>query len=150
MLSLKYLKIDRCYIKLDDVENSFFKKNILSLIGENNLKTESIVILLEDFVKKSKVRYFSYNQIPQIAESLYDNIKKEIIIKEEVGRDWQSIDKEPIKQVDIYNKSQDDNIDYSMDTISGKYILKSKKKNIDIFFDTKEELNLYLQNLHVN
>ena len=108
------------------------------------------MILLEDFVKKSKVRYFSYNQIPQIAESLYDNIKKEIIIKEEVGRDWQSIDKEPIKQVDIYNKSQDDNIDYSMDTISGKYILKSKKKNIDIFFDTKEELNLYLQNLHVN
>ena len=146
--SFNSLKYNKCQISLDSIEKIFFENNINKSIEEDKLNLIAIKNLVEVFFKNSNIRYFSFEQIPMIAENLYNDIRDRIL-SEEVGRNWHSKESSPIQQIDIFNKNNENSLSQSIDTVSGKSILRSKNGEIDISFDTDAELKLYLQSLVV-
>ena len=147
MSSFSRLRYKRCLIKLDEHEERFLSNKLEFMISEGKVRLNVIKSVIEDFYYKSPVRYFNLSEVNEISADMMNRIKKQIALNEELGRNIQTLDPDPISNEDIYiEKEEENSISYDTNTNTGErevFINNKTKKT----FKTDDEQNLFIKNL---
>jgi hypothetical protein len=147
MSSFSLLRYKRCLIKLDEHEERFLSSKLEFMISEGKVNLNAIKSAIEDFYYKSPVRYFSLDEVNEISVDMMNRVKKQITLNEELGRNIQSLDPDPISNEDVYiDKEEENSISYNTNTNTGErevFINNKTKKT----FKTDDEQNLFIKNL---